>query len=240
MKSFNLTKSAILLLTTLCISITFLKAQPVVDKEITLNGFSQIYVTTGIELIITQGNTESAKIVTTDNLIDAVVVEQTGSKVNVSWKPIRSTKKAWLQKTAKVYLNYKTLALIDVSDGSALKTTNSIKTNSLEAAVASGAIITAQLDCGGLNLKTSSGASATLAGTVKNMELTSSSGSLINAFDLVAEQANITASSGADVKVNALKTIAVSSQSGAKVRYKGNATLNDHSAGKSGSVKKVN
>lgn len=238
MKSLHCTKPALLLLAALFFSTMQLKAQLVVDKNIALNGFSQIYVNTGIEVIITQGTQEAAKIITTDNLIDAVVVEQTGSKVNISWKPIRSTKKAWLQKTAKVFITYKNLALIEAGDGSAVKTTNPIKTNYLEATVSSGTIITAQLDCVGLNLKTSSGASASLSGTVRNLQVESSSGSTVNAFDLTADLANVNAASGADVKLSVAKVLEVTSRSGSKVRYKGNAELKNQSV-KAGTVKKV-
>lgn len=238
MKLLNLIRTPAFSLVILCFGFLSVDAQEQQSKNIILSGFSEISVSTGLDLIITRGDTESAKIVATENLIDAVVVEQNGNKVNVKWKPIQSQKKAWLNKTAKVYITYKNLNLLEAGEGSSLKTENTLKTDHLDVFVSSGAIFKADLDCGKLQLKTSSGASATLSGKATEIKMESSSGSLVNALELMADYATVNASSGANIKVNVSKALEPFASSGGRIRYKGNADLKNFTGSKTG-VKKL-
>ena len=95
------------------------------------------------------------------------------------------------------------------------------------------------LNCKELQLQTSSGADAKLKGTATNIELKSSSGSDIKAFDLTADYARVTVSSGADINVTVNKGLETTSSSGGSIRYKGNASLNNHSSSRSSSVKRA-
>lgn len=208
-------------------------------KNITISGFSEVYVSTGLEVFIAQGDTEAAKIVATENLIDAVMVEQAGNTLTVKWKNIKSNKKAWLNKSAKVYITCKNLNVIAASEGSSLKLTNILKAEILQATVSSGAIINGVLDCGDLRLQTSSGASAALSGNVIKMKLEASSGSMVNAENLTVNYADVTASAGADVKLNVVKELQAVAESGSNIRYKGDGVLKNYSTSKSGSVKKI-
>ena len=236
MKSLHLFKPALFLFLITAFS-SVASAQMDRSKEIALKNFSEIHVNTGIELIITQGAAESAKIVADETLIDAIVVEQSGSSVTVSWKLIKSTKKRWVTRTAKVFINYKNLNILEASDGSSIKTENALKTGILAITVSSGAIVSATVESPQLQLKTSSGASALLKGTASKLKLESSSGSRVNALELLTDDADVTAGSGADVKVNVSKTLAATASSGGNIRYKGSAVVENTAGSKSGNVK---
>ena len=238
MNLLNLIRTAAFSLIIFLLGSSALRAQEQQSRNIALSGFSEISVSTGLDLIITRGNTESAKIVATENLIDAVVVEQAGNKVNVKWKLIQSQKKAWLNRNATVYITYKTLNFLEASSGSSLKTENTLKTDRLDAIVSSGAVIKAAIDCGKLELKTNSGASASLSGKATEIKMESSSGSMVNALELAADYATVTASSGANIRVNVSKSLEPFASSGGRVRYKGNADLKNFTGSKNG-VKKL-
>ena len=235
MKSNFLLKSTLLLLITASFSSLALKAQE--TKNISLSNVSGISVHAGIDLFITQGNSESAKIVASSEYINEVVIENSGGNVSVSWKKNNFGSTARNNKSAKVYITYKKLNSIGASSGSNLKTENTLKTDALDVKVSSGANLTASIACKDLKVATSSGANATLNGTTTNMEVKSSSGATLKAFDLATDYANVTASSGANIKINVAKGLETTSSSGGDIRYKGNASLKNNSS-RSGSVSK--
>lgn len=238
MKFLQLTKTALFLL--LLSSFTLAtSAQVEQSREVILKNFSEIHVNTGIEVIITQGETESARIVADESLIDAVVVEQSGNSVNIKWKLIKSTRKRWLTRTAKVFITYKNLNILEASDGSSVKTENAIKSGILNIAISSGAIVSATLDCPQLDIKTSSGASAFLKGAAAKLTLESSSGSRVNTTELLSNYANVTASSGADVKINVSKELQATASSGGNIGYKGSPVVENSAGSKSGNVKAI-
>jgi hypothetical protein len=234
MKSNFLLKPTLLLLITASFSTLTLKAQE--TKNISLSNVSGVSVHAGIDLFITQGNSESAKIVASSDFINEVVVENSGGNVKVTWKDNKGSS-IWKNKSAKVYITYKKLNSISASSGSNLKTENTLKTDALDVKVSSGANLTASISCKDLQVKTSSGANATLNGTTTNMDVKSSSGATLKAFDLTSDYANVTASSGADIKINVAKGLETTSSSGGSIRYKGNASLKNNSS-RSGSVSK--
>ncbi|KIO76896.1 hypothetical protein TH53_12415 [Pedobacter lusitanus] len=234
MKSIFLLRPTLLLLITAAFGSVQVKAQG--TKTISLNNVSGVNVHAGIDLFITQGNSESAKIVANNDLINEVVVENSGGDVKVSWK--EDTNSRWKNKSAKVYITYKKLNRIAASSGSNLKTENTLKTDALDIKVSSGANLTASISCKDLQVKTSSGANANLNGTTANMDVKSSSGSTVKAFDVTSDYANATASSGADIKINVAKGLETTSSSGGSIRYKGAASLKNNSS-RSGSVSKA-
>jgi hypothetical protein len=228
---------AVLLFLLITTGMTAAHAQVQQSKEVALKNFSEIHVSTGIELIIRQGAVESAEIVADESLIEAVTVEQSGYSVIVNWKLIKSTKKRWLNRTAQVLITYKNLNILEATDGSAVKTENAIKTGILNITVSSGAIVSATIESPQLQLKTSSGASAVLKGTAASLKLESSSGSRVHALELIAENAIVTASSGADVKVNVSKGLESTASSGGNIRYKGSPVVENSAGSKSANVK---
>lgn len=239
MKSLRLVKSVLFLFVVTSITASAAIAQVQVSREIALKDFSEIHVTTGIELIITQGAAEHAKIVADDVLIDAIVVEQSGNSVNIKWELIKSTRKRWLNRTAKVFISYQNLNLIEATEGSSVKTENTLKSNILSILVTSGAIVTAGIDCPELQMRTNSGASALLNGNVGKLKLESSSGSRVNAVEMTSGYASVTASSGADVKVSVSKELQATASSGGNIRYKGSPVVENTAGSKSGNVKAI-
>jgi hypothetical protein len=238
MKSLSLIKPAFLCLMAVAITTLTLKAQE--TKNVAVSNFSEVSVSAGIALYLTQGNTESAKIVANDDVIGEVLIEKTGNRIKIGWKESWGIKKMWKNKNAKVYITYKKLNGIAASSGSSLKTENTLKTDRLNASVSSGASINAQISCSDLQLETSSGASASLSGTANNLEIKSSSGSSVDALGLLTEYARANTSSGADIKINVTKGLETNTSSGSNIRYKGAAALKNNSNERSSSVSRIN
>jgi hypothetical protein len=235
MKSLYLIKPAMLVMVTLIFTNLPLQAQQ--TKNVAVSNFNEVSVSAGLSLIITQGSSESAKIVAEEGVIDEVELVKSGNRLSVKWKENFGFQ--WKNRNASVYVNYKKLNGLKASSGSSLKTQNLLTTDNLDVDVSSGASVNAQISCTDLNLETSSGSSAKLSGKANNMILKSSSGSTVNTKDLATEYAKIHSSSGADVAVNVSKALETSSSSGSSIRYKGNAALKNTSSSRSSSVSRI-
>lgn len=233
MKPFRFIKAAFLCLT----AITFtLSAKAQETKNVSVNNFSEVSVSVGIELHITQGNSESAKIIANADVIDDVIVEQSGNAVKVHWK-----QQNWNMKTknrkAKVYLSYIKLNTLSATTGSSVFTENKLKTDHLDFSVTTGANIDILLAAENLDLHSSTGANLALKGTVGNLNIESSTGSNINALDLMAENAIVHATTGANIRINVKNTLETTTSTGGSISYKGNAVLKNNSKRISGTSK---
>lgn len=237
MKALSFIKPAALCLIAIAVSSLNLKAQE--TKNVAINNFSEVAVSAGIALYITQGTAESAKIVADNDVINDVVLEKSGNRIKVGWKDNWGMKKMWKNRNAKVYITYRKLNSISASSGSSLKTENTLKTDHLDAAVSSGASMNAKISCDELQLHTNSGASVALAGTATNMEVNSSSGSSVDALNLATQYARANTNSGADIKINVTKGLETNTSSGSNIRYKGDAALKNTSNSRSSSVSRI-
>jgi hypothetical protein len=237
MKTLSIIKPAFFCLIVMALSALNLKAQE--TKNVAINNFSEVAVGAGIGLYITQGSTESARIVADDDVINDVQLEKSGNRITVGWKNNQGMKKMWKNRNAKVYITYKKLNSISASSGSSLTTENTLKTDHLNASVSSGASMDARITCEELQLKTNSGASVSMAGTATNMEINSSSGSSVNALNLATQYARANTNSGADIRINVTKGLETNTSSGSNIRYKGNAAIKNRSNSRSSSVSRI-
>lgn len=237
MKTLSFIKPAFLCFIAVAVSTLSLKAQD--TKNVAVSNFSEVSVSAGIQVLITQGSSESAKIVANSDVIDEVEVITSGNTVKVGWKSNWGLNNSHKNRSAKVYISYKNLNRISASSGSSIKTENLLKTDHLEASASSGANIDAKVDCNELEVSISSGAAAVLTGKATNLRAEASSGANGNLLNLTAENAVAKASSGAALKVYATKALETAASSGGDIRYKGDASLRNSSS-RSGGVSKIN
>ena len=78
----------------------------------------------------------------------------------------------------------------------------------------------------------------TLKGKAENLKASASSGSDLQAGDLIANHVDASASSGGDVLIHAVKSLKANASSGGDVSYKGNPETEDVSTSSGGDVKK--
>ena len=86
-----------------------------------------------------------------------------------------------------------------------------------------------------------SAASATLSGEAGDIEITVSSAAKVDAMDLNARNADVSASSGGSIKITCMKSIDASASSGGSVKYaaKGDLDPELRHTSSGGSVKKL-
>ena len=237
MKINSLLKSSLLLLV---MAFAFGNANAQNSKNVAVKSFSALIVSSGIDLYLTQGNTETLTIKGADDLIKDVVIEQNGGTVSISYKEGINWSRLFKNQYIKVYVNYKTLASLTASGGSDVYSQNTIKTNQLNLRASGGSDLKLDLVCKDLVLTISGGSDADLKGSAENMQLTASGGSDVDAFNFVVNYAKATVSGGSDANINVSKALEAGASGGSDVNYKGNASLKKTSSSKSGDINHVN
>lgn len=221
---------------------TFLAAQKQVNDpnaEVrSVKGFHAIKVSTGIQLMLNQSNTEAVAVsATSDEHRDKIktVVENGVLRIyydNDSWKFWKYGE----NKKLKAYVSVINLDGLDASAGATVKIEGTIKSNTLNVDASSGAVLNGDITATKLRIDQSSGAVINFSGSVTDLSVEGSSGSVLHGFDLTAENCNVDASSGGGVQVTVNKELSVEASSGGFVNYKGQGVIKNIKTSSGGNV----
>lgn len=234
MKNTFIFKTALPVLLAFSLNTVPAKAQQ--NKNIALTNFNEVTVASGIDLYLTQSNSENIKVSASKELLENVVIEKNGTSLNIKYKNNQGWGRAFKGQSIKVYVNYKNLSAITASGGSDVFGQNTLKTPKLNLRASGGSDVELDILADDLEVTVSGGSDAKLKGKVKNMIVQTSGGSDVDAYDLISDYAKVTASGGSDANVYVNKGLEASASGGSDVNYKGNAALNKTSSSKSGDV----
>jgi hypothetical protein len=200
--------------------------------ERTLNGsYDQIEVSRGLDVYLTQGDTESISVQADENLHDIIKTEIEGDVLKIYAEENISYSSA-----QKVMVSIKDISKISASSGSDVYATNTLIVDALKLETASGSDMKLEIKANSVECSASSGSDLKLSGETTSFIANASSGSDINAGDLMAVTSRVKASSGADITVNTSKELYAKASSGADIRYLGNPEMVEKTDGVSGAV----
>ena len=203
-----------------------------------VKNFDEIEVSTGIDLYITMGNSESVKVVADDDIIEKVKTEVRGKTLHIYMK-----NNNWLNifnwsgnKTRRAYVTLRDLKRINASSGSDVESENTLEGETLDIEVSSGSDVKLDVIYKEISLKSSSGSDARLSGKAKTFRANASSGSDIKARELQSSVCVVNVSSGSDATVSVSDELHANASSGGDVRYYGNPTVVDIDESSGGDV----
>ena len=204
----------------------------VTTAERTINGtYDQIEVSRGLDVYLTQGDSQSISVQADENLHDIIKTEIEGNVLKIYAEDNISYSEA-----QKVAVSFKNILKISASSGSDVYSTNTFNVDAIELNTDSGSDMKLSINARSIDCSSSSGSDLRLSGSATELIATASSGSDIDAYDLKAESSNVKASSGADIKVNTSKVLMAKASSGADISYKGNPEKVEKSDGVSGVI----
>ena len=210
------------------------------SKNVKINSFNEVTVSSGIDLYLTQGNIESLVIKGDDDLIKDVIVTQNSGAITIKYKDGIKWGRLFKNQSIKVYLGYKTLKSIIATGGSDVYSKNTLKSDVLNLRASGGADLKLTLNVKDLTLNISGGSDANINGSGENLQANASGGSDLNAYSYIVNNAKVTASGGSDANIYVNKALEASASGGSDINYKGNASLRKTSSSKSGDVRHVN
>jgi hypothetical protein len=210
------------------------------SKTVPVSNFNQLSVSSGIDMYLTQGSSESLKFVGDKEALENVTVEKDGTGLKIKYKDgFHLSGLFSSRQSVKVYVTYKNLYALSASGGSDVYTQNTLKTDRLKLQASGGSDLKMVIACKDLEINSSGGSDVDLKGNASNMAVQTSGGSDVNAFDFRVDYARVNASGGSDANVYVVKALEANASGGSDVHYKGSASYKKTSSSKSGSVTKV-
>jgi hypothetical protein len=206
----------------------------IVSENRQVAAFTGIKTGNGFEVTVKIGSPAGVVIQADDNLMRFVQTEVKNDVLRIGLKSNTQVADA----TLKAIVTVPSLNRILASSGAEVTVENELKGDRkivLEAS--SGASISLMADAPEVNAEASSSGKVVAKGRTRDFLVTTSSGGVVEAFELMAEQTEVTASSGSEASVFASVKMVANASSGADIRYRGEAKLTANSSS-GGSVNK--
>ena len=197
------------------------------------DSFTTIKATEGLNVYLTQSDTESITVEADENLQELIMTEVENGilKIHTRENIGRSTSK-------KVMVNFKDIYSISSTSGSNVYSANTIKAKNLELKSTSGSNMTLEVNTTIINSKSTSGSNLRLSGNTSQIVAEATSGSHLKAGDLNSESSEVKATSGANITINTSRNLVAKATSGGNVKYYGNPENVEKSDNVSGSISK--
>ena len=205
----------------------------VVTKQRNIEGsFNTIEVSHGLDVYLTQSETESLAVQADENLHDIIITKIEGNILK-----IYADKKIKYSATQKVMVNFKSISKISASSGSDIYGIGIITVENLMLESSSGGDMDLDVKVNSLQCTASSGGDLKIKGSANDLVAKASSGSDINARNLSTLTANAASSTGADILVNVSNELTATADSGGDIKYLGNPEKVNKTGSASGSIK---
>jgi len=195
--------------------------------------FNSIKATEGLDVYLTQGDSESIEVQADENLHDIILTEVRDGTLYIHTK-----ENIAYSSSQKVMVTFDDIENITSTSGSDVYSTNTIKTDRLHLKSTSGSDMELDIDANTVICKATSGSDLKLSGKTNKLVAESTSGSDIKAQELKAKTCDAKATSGSDIKLYADKEIVARATSGGDITYYGNPEKVETSDGVSGSIRK--
>lgn len=190
-----------------------------------VSGFSTLKVSSGVQVFLTQGETESVRIEARGFTNDDIIAEVDGGELKLS---IRL--QGWLGKNradrttnryVKAYLTARQLTEITVTSGAQLTGEGTFNAEKLAIHSKLGAEITLAVAATDVELSAGAGANATVEGSAETVTANASGGATLRANDLKTNTVQADASSGANVRVYAENELFLRASTGGSISHSG-------------------
>ncbi|MBV9963877.1 MAG: DUF2807 domain-containing protein [Parafilimonas sp.] len=224
-------------------SVIFLSAQNTVvhddhAEKRNVSGFHSIEVSSGINLVIKQGNEEAVAVSgATSEITARIKTEVENGKLKIYFDS-RGWHNNNAKKELKAYVSFKMLDALEANSGAQTTTDGNINVSNLDISLSSGAGFNGTVTASNLDIDQSSGSVMTIKGKVSSLKITTSSGADFNGYDLASETCKANASSGSDIEVTVNKELDAVANSGGGINYKGNGSVMNVSNSSGGRIKK--
>lgn len=192
----------------------------VIEQVRDLPTFSEVEVSGGIDLYLSQADAQNVVAITDDNLQALLITKVEDGMLKIYLKePVRGSK------SLKVNVTIKDIKSITVSGGSDLYCEQPVVLGKIELSASGGSDARLNVKAIELTARASGGSDLYLKGATGYLNVSTSGGSDCKAFELTAAKANVSASGGSDIYVTVDQELKAEASGGSDVKYKGNATI---------------
>lgn len=204
-------------------------------KEIKISEFSSVSVSSGIDVIITPGNSNIATVETSEKYLENVVVENKGNDLVIKFDKRISI----VRGPIRVYIKANNLEGVNASGGSDVICEEELTCQALSIKASGGSDIKMRVKANKIDVSSSGGADVILSGTAVDCSINCSGGSDMISKKLITENCTVNISGGSDAIVHATKSLTVEASGGSDLIYSGNPAIKNIHACSSSDVCKA-
>ncbi|MFY9153898.1 MAG: head GIN domain-containing protein [Prolixibacteraceae bacterium] len=201
-----------------------------------ITGFHGVSVSTGIDLYLSQKNSEEVYVEADEDDLDKIITRVEGGILKIYIKEKSFFSFDWNSSPRKVYVSFINLDKLEASAGSDARSEGVLKLDRLNLDASSGSDIKLELEVNELDVHSSSGSDISLKGKTNTIQANASSGSDINAGELTSKKCTASVSSGSDIRVNVTDELNANASSGGDISYSGNPARKDINESSGGDV----
>lgn len=207
----------------------------VIEETRNIRNFDELKVSSGIDVFITQGDDVSLRLEADENLMEHIKTEVIDGKLKIF-----TDVNIRMAKSKKVYLSYEELESIHVSSAGDVKGKNTLHTKNLELKLSSAGDIRLDVIADEIEVHISSSGNATLSGKTENLKAGLGSAGDLNAFELKAAKADVSASSSGDARIWVTDEARFKCSSAGDIVYRGNPEILESNTSSGGDIRKKN
>lgn len=193
--------------------------------------FTKVKVSSGLDLILTQGNQQKIIVEADENLQDIIFTEVKDGTLR-----IYSEKSIWKAKSRKILVTIKNIEGITATSGADVYTEDTLKAEDIYIRATSGADVNVTVEATSVETSATSGSGIKVNGTAVNHTSKATSGASIRAYNLISENASVAVTSGADINIYASESLSAGASSGGDIDYRGNPKKVSKKTSSGGSV----
>lgn len=207
----------------------------VVTKERNTSYFSGLTVSTGIDVNLKQGDTESIVVEADENLHEYIITEVRDNVLHIYIKPNFNLSYVG---TKRVNVTMKDIYSVKTSSAGDVTGLTPIKASNLKLTTSSAGDIRLDVTASVIDLNISSAGNITLTGTADILNADLSSAGDLEAYDLKVKEADINVSSAGGARVNVSNRLLARSSSAGDIYYMGDPEFVDANSSSAGGVHK--
>jgi hypothetical protein len=205
----------------------------VVTRERKTESFTGIKVSTGIDVYLKQGDTETLSVEADENLHEYILTEVRGGVLNVYTEAnIREAERK------RVYVTMKDIRSVMTTSAGDVFGETPVKSDRLELSASSAGDIKLEVFAREIEVDLSSSGDITLKGQADILNADLSSAGDLNAFDFKVREADISVSSAGDADINVSEKITARASSAGDINYMGDPKYVDVHSSSAGGVHK--
>ncbi len=209
------------------------------EKRTLTASFNAIAVSDGIELLLTQGNTESVAVSASEpKFMERFKTEVVDGTLKIFYDNKIMIWNSNEKRKLRAYVSFKTLECLKASSGADVKTKSVLTLDKLQLSFTSGSQFNGEVNIGNLEVSQNSGSEIIITGKAAAFKVDLSSGAIFKGFDLSVDYCEAKASSGGEVRITINKELIAKASSGGGIKYKGEGVVKDINVSSGGSVKK--
>ena len=204
-----------------------------------VQAFTAIHVSGGIDLFLSQGNTEALAVsASEDKFRNKIKTEVVNGTLRIYYENDKMSFST-ANKKLKAYVSFKNLNALEATGASDVKISGVIQANILKIHLSGASDLEGSVKVNDLTISTSGASDVKLTGTVVSINIEASGASDVKAYGLITDECTARATGASDIQLTVNKQLSAHASGASSVNYKGEGVIKEvHTSGASSVSKK--